>query len=71
MHLHTGIKITAGFLPQHRAAVAASFWQAFSGKLAPVLGPEARALAFLHRTLDSDFAISAIDPDGGFLGVAG
>ena len=71
MKQHSDIRIAAGFLPQHRAAVAASFWQAFSGKLAPVLGPETRALAFLDRTLDPGFALSATDADGSFLGVAG
>nr|WP_254440427.1 GNAT family N-acetyltransferase [Ruegeria arenilitoris] len=50
---------------------AALFWQAFSGKLLRVMGPDARGLAFFERALNPDFALAARDADGRMLGLAG
>lgn len=47
------------------------YWQAFGGKLGRVMGPDARAHAFLRRVMRSDHCISAIGDDGRLLGLAG
>ena len=67
----SGARIEAGFREEHRGAVAAGFWEAFSSKLALTLAPEAKALAFISSVLDPQFALSAVSPSGAFLGVAG
>ena len=38
------------------------YWQAFGGKLGRVLGPDARALAFLERVIREDHVIVALEP---------
>jgi ribosomal protein S18 acetylase RimI-like enzyme len=63
--------IVSGFPADQRAAAANLFWQAFSGKLGKVLGPEEKALALIVRLLDPHFAISAVSEDGRLLGMAG
>lgn len=65
------IVIEQGIRPGHRGEVAALYWQAFQGKLAPVMRPETRALKFLRTAMDPSHAISAVSPDGKLLGVAG
>jgi ribosomal protein S18 acetylase RimI-like enzyme len=64
------VKVDVGFTESERAQVAALYWQAFSGKLGKVLGPEARALPFLSKALDPSHALVARE-DGALLGVAG
>ena len=63
--------IEPGFRPAHHAAVATGYWEAFSRKLRYPLGPKHKAVAFIAATLDPRHAISAVAPDGRFLGVAG
>lgn len=63
--------LTAGFAPHHRAQAVRLFWQAFEAKLAPVMGPAPKALAFLERVADPRHAISALAPDGSLPGIAG
>ena len=64
-------RIEPGF-PDGQASLAARlFWSAFREKLEKVMKPEARALAFLEKTLDPHFAISAVSRDGTLLGLAG
>jgi ribosomal protein S18 acetylase RimI-like enzyme len=59
-------------LPEHlRPQAAQLYWQAFGGKLGMVMGPEPRALAFLHRAIRADQVIAAISPQGQLLGIAG
>ncbi|MBM7066525.1 GNAT family N-acetyltransferase [Actibacterium sp. 188UL27-1] len=65
------IIIEHGLRPQDRAPAAALFWDAFSGKLSPVMGPHFRALPFLIQVLDPTHAISARDAAGQLLGIAG
>ena len=65
------MSIRPGFPESQREEVARLFWQAFAGKLGPVLGPGARARSFLVRVLDPGNALSAIDAEGRLLGVAG
>lgn len=59
-------------LPEHLKPQAADlYWQAFGGKLGLVMGPRARALAFLIRVIREDHCICAIAKDGELLGIAG
>lgn len=60
-----------GFAPEQRAAVAELYWQAFGGKLARVLGPRQRAVAYLQRVIRADHCLSVSDGQGRLLGVAG
>lgn len=54
-----------------RADAAAIYWDAFGGKLGRMLGPEAKALAFLRRAMRADHCITVIDGGGRLLGLAG
>ncbi len=54
-----------------RAQAADLYWQAFGGKLGRVMGPERRALAFLHDVIRADHAIVALDDQGQLLGLLG
>lgn len=63
--------LSPGFDRAERDHAARLFWQAFSGKLGPVLAPEDKALRFLSAALHPDFAISARDAEGRLLGLAG
>lgn len=54
-----------------RADAARIYWDAFGGKLGAVLGPEAKALAYLTRILRRDHCICALDEGGRLLGLAG
>lgn len=65
------ITLTKGFPPDQRQAAARLFWQAFRGKLAPLMHPEAKAITFLGNVADPDHVISALGPDGTLLGIAG
>lgn len=47
------------------------YWQAFGQKLGKVLQPEAKAKAFIARTIDPTHALCAVDETGAILGVAG
>jgi ribosomal protein S18 acetylase RimI-like enzyme len=65
-----GMTVQLG-LPEHlRAQAAALYWQAFGQKLGRVMGPDARALRFLHRVIRADHAIVALE-DGQLLGLVG
>ncbi|MFD0910223.1 GNAT family N-acetyltransferase [Ruegeria arenilitoris] len=65
------VSVSRGFSPDERARAAELFWQAFSGKLSRVMGPDARGLAFFERVLNPEFALVARDADGRMLGLAG
>ena len=67
----TAISISSGFLPQGRNEVAALYWQAFRGKLGPVMNPEHKALQFFTTVLNPEFALTARDGVGKILGLAG
>ncbi|MEM6727120.1 MAG: GNAT family N-acetyltransferase, partial [Pseudomonadota bacterium] len=68
-----GMKFTVspGFQERHREEIAALFWQAFGPKLAPSLGTDARALAFIAQGLRPEFAFSAVTDHGALIGAAG
>lgn len=65
------VTVSPGFAEAERPQAAALFWQAFSGKLGRLMGPEPRALGFFARTMDPDFALVARDASGRMLGLAG
>lgn len=65
------MKIVPGFPEEQRATVAALFWEAFSGKLGRVLGPDRKALRFLETVLTSDHALCVLSGTGEVIGVAG
>ena len=63
--------VRRGFPETEALRVATLFWDAFKMKLSFALGPEEKALAFLHSAVNSDYAFSALDADGQVLGIAG
>jgi len=63
--------LSSGFHEDQRASAACLYWEAFGGKLAPVMRPQAKALNFLADVMDPAFAISASDETGALLGLAG
>lgn len=66
-----GLTLQTG-LPEHlRPDAARLYWQAFGGKLGLVMGPEPRAMQFLHRVIRTDQVIAAITSEGQLLGIAG
>lgn len=65
------LTISAGFSDAERPLAARLYWQAFKGKLGPVMQPTARALAFFETILDPRFALVARDDKGVLLGLAG
>ncbi|MEM8571320.1 MAG: GNAT family N-acetyltransferase [Pseudomonadota bacterium] len=65
------IWIEAGLRPEHRAAAASGYWEAFARKLRYPLGPREKAVRFIERVLDPSHSISAVALNGDFLGVAG
>jgi ribosomal protein S18 acetylase RimI-like enzyme len=64
-------RIRAGLPEGLRPAAARLYWEAFGGKLGRVLGPDVRALAFLHRTIRADHCYVALSDEGALLGLAG
>ena len=71
MARNSPVFIEQGLRPEHRDAAVDLFWEAFKGKLAPVMQPEARALSFLRTAVDPAHAISAVSDQGELLGIAG
>lgn len=67
----SAVRIVRGFPEAQRDRAAALYWQAFSGKLGRVLGPDARALSFLTPLMDPSHAISALGEGDELLGFAG
>ena len=67
----TTLHISHGFADTERPLAAHLYWQAFKGKLGPIMGPEARALALFERLMDPRFALVARDDNGVMLGMAG
>lgn len=65
------VKLRRGVLEAHRAAAATLYWEAFEGKLGPMLNPPDRGRAFLEKVIDPVFAVSAVAPDGTLLGLSG
>ncbi len=65
------VTISQGLPETLRAQAAALYWQAFGGKLGRVMGPDARAKAFLARVIRADHALVALDDQGALLGLAG
>lgn len=65
-------RIVPGIAAEHARAAVELYYEAFCAKLSGLLGPDARALAFLENVLNRDHAISAVSEDAGhLLGIAG
>ena len=71
MSLSGDITLTDTIPETGRRAAARLFWQAFQGKLGPLMTPDEKALAFLERVLDPTHGIAAVDGDGRVVGIAG
>ncbi|GGT24340.1 MULTISPECIES: GNAT family N-acetyltransferase [Streptomyces] len=67
----TAITITRGVPRGAEERVAGLYWEAFGRKLGAALGPAERGRAFLARHLHHDRAVTALDPGGLVVGVAG
>ena len=67
----TGLRVVAGLPDTLRPDAARLYWQAFGPKLGRVLGPEARALAYLERSISASHVIVALSDDDGLLGLIG
>ncbi len=65
------IRVVEGFTDAQRSQVAALFWAAFSQKLGLLLGPEDKALRFIARVINPDFALCAVDAGGRVVGATG
>ncbi len=68
---HPRFTLSRGFREDERPRAAALFWEAFQGKLGPVMRPDGKALAFFAHVADPDFAVTARAQDGEILGLAG
>ena len=66
-----GVTIRRGFPTGQRALAAEIYWEAFGSKLMRVMGPDARAIAFLEHGLKADHCWSALDASGRLIGLAG
>ncbi|MDZ7905390.1 MAG: GNAT family N-acetyltransferase [Cypionkella sp.] len=64
------VTIILGLNEAHRADAARLYWQAFGGKLGPILGPSARALGHLGRVMQLDHCLGALK-DGQLVGILG
>lgn len=65
------LTVEPGFRYDERPLAARLYWQAFGAKLGKVLGPDARATAFLETILNPEFALSARNSNGALVGLAG
>ena len=64
--------IRPGFPENQRAAAATLFFDAFAGKLDPILGDDGRGTRLIARLIEPDATIAAYSPDGTrLLGLAG
>lgn len=64
------VEIAIGFGPEHRAAAAALYWNAFSRKLDHAIGPRDRGLRLIEKRLDPSRAVVARQ-DNELVGLAG
>ena len=65
------VRLHQGLTAAQRHEAAALYWRAFGAKLGRVMGPEAKALAFIERVIDPGHVIAAVDGRGHVLGVIG
>jgi len=64
-------QIAPGFPEAERRTAVRLFWHAFSGKLGTIMAPEEKALRFLERVINPEFALGATGPEGRLIGLAG
>lgn len=65
------ITILKGLPDPLRAAAAELYWDAFGDKLGRVMGPKAKAVAFLQSAIQGDHALIALSEKGKLLGLVG
>jgi ribosomal protein S18 acetylase RimI-like enzyme len=65
------VEVVQGLPDPFRPAAARLYWQAFGPKLGRVLGPEARALAYLERAMSAQNVLIAVSDQGDILGLIG
>lgn len=63
--------VSRGIPDKDLPAAAALYWEAFGGKLGAVMGPAAKARAYIERVICPSHAICVHDDDGTLLGVVG
>lgn len=63
-------QVLHGLPEPYRAAAADLYWQAFGGKLGPVMGPPARAQTYLRRVLHLDQCFAIVHKNT-LLGIVG
>ncbi|MGI9647395.1 MAG: GNAT family N-acetyltransferase [Acidimicrobiia bacterium] len=66
----TPVRIEIGFEPEHRAAAANLYWDAFGLKLEHAIGPRDRGIRLIEQGLDPARAVSALQDDD-LVGLAG
>lgn len=66
-----GVTLFRGLHAELRPQAARLYWEAFGGKLGPVLGPDPLALRFFERVIRGDLCFAAIDDSGDLVGIAG
>ncbi|MBT9244694.1 GNAT family N-acetyltransferase [Gemmobacter fulvus] len=64
------VTLHLGLPNSHRKTAALLYWEAFGGKLGRVMGPEAKALAYLERVIQADHVIIALEGEA-MIGMAG
>ncbi len=65
------VRVLHGLPPHLLAEAAALYWSAFGAKLGRVMGPQARAVAYLTRIIDPGHALAAVDDAGRLVGILG
>ena len=65
------VTITHGLTEAQRGDAARLYWEAFGGKLGKVLGPDAKAHAFLSAAIKRDHCFAVSGAGGDLLGIAG
>jgi ribosomal protein S18 acetylase RimI-like enzyme len=65
------VQVRLGLPDGLRAQAVDLYWQAFGSKLWRVMGPDARAHAYLLRVIRTDHCICAVAGDGTLAGIAG
>lgn len=63
--------VAKGIPPGQTETTARLYWEAFGQKLHLILGPDDRAIAFIMAHIDPSHVITARDPTGQVIGLAG
>lgn len=63
--------VQSGIEEKHIPLAVDLFWQAFRGKLHPIMKPDEKALYFFNSIINPTYAICVVSDDGDLLGIAG